>query len=161
LLGVSATTILPIDNGGEDDDKPASPVSPRLCSITSTPTALYGTRSHSRPSSAALPCSTTPTATTPRPALKRSNASYDSATRTSIRPDPFTASAHAASIALCAKIRAVRAGEVGARKAMLAAAAEAEVQKVESGAGGEGEEVHVDDEDARAIDVCEGWGRRG
>jgi len=88
--------------------------------------------------------------TTQRVLLKRSNASYDSVTSTSssyFRQDAYTAAAEPATVALRDKIRAARAGEVFAKRAMMARAH----------ANGEGES---EGEGEYAISP-EGWGRRG
>jgi len=98
-----------------------------------------------------LPISPLAPATTQRFPLKRSNASYDSATSTSSscsRHDAYTAAAESATVALRDKIRAARVGEVFAKRAMMARAYEDEGE-------GEGED---DGEDAISP---EGWGRRG
>lgn len=89
------------------------------------------------------------TSTTQRIPLKRSNASYDSTTSTSSsssRHDAYTAAAESATVALRDKIRAARAGEVFAKRAMLARACD----------DGEGE---GEGEGEYAISP-EGWGRR-
>lgn len=114
----------------------------------------------------------------PRNPLKRSNASYDSTTSTSSRASftdipytrhtrhsVYTSSAQAAALALCNKIRAVRAGEVFARRAMLEKRSTMKQDEED-----DVEEVGVDvqsdadayaDYDSETSAFCEGWGRRG